>query len=223
MSVWSVLRKLGHPLRGGDRALRGGDSGDRDMVCQAVFEQASEVIELADIFEGLGATRDWPECGSAEWQRLRTKALTIVVGRLAREGRLAGITVSPGAGAGAEAPRRKRGEGSEVAAAMIRRIGDNPGVGFRCLKRETPLKVIMRWARETCPDAPQERLVALKDALSEVAWVDDDGHILGSVMLRELEAERDAACDDPQEMLAYAEFDEAIDALRRVLERLALL
>ena len=38
LSVWSVLRKLGHPLRGGDSALRIGCPDDRDAVIQHVFE-----------------------------------------------------------------------------------------------------------------------------------------------------------------------------------------
>ncbi len=38
LSVWGVLRKLGHPLRGGDSALRIGCPDDRDAVIQHVFE-----------------------------------------------------------------------------------------------------------------------------------------------------------------------------------------
>lgn len=53
---------------------------------------------------------------------------------------------------------------------MLRRGEDNPGVGFRCLKRDTPLKIVMRWASSVCPGVPQGSLVALKDELSRVGW-----------------------------------------------------
>lgn len=43
------------------------------------------------------------------------------------------------------------GIGTEVAAAMLRRMADNPGVGFRCLRRDTPMSVIWRWVRGAWP------------------------------------------------------------------------
>ncbi len=78
MSVWSVLRRLGH-------------RGPRDLVCQAVFERAAEVVDLATVFDMLGGTRDWPEPGSRIWRAMREDALRVVVARLRREGNLDAI------------------------------------------------------------------------------------------------------------------------------------
>ena len=78
MSVWSVLRRLGH-------------RGPPDLVCQAVFEQAAEVVDLAAVFDMLGGTRDWPEPGSRIWWAMREDALRVVVTRLSREGNLDAI------------------------------------------------------------------------------------------------------------------------------------
>lgn len=49
--MWDVLARLGR-------------TGDRDRIAQAVFERASEVMELSEIFDGIGATRDWPARGT---------------------------------------------------------------------------------------------------------------------------------------------------------------
>ena len=246
-SVWDVLAGLGH----------GG--GDRDRIVQDVFESASRVTlrsdggELLDggdvlgqVFESLGATKDWPACGSAEWQRLRTRALGIVVRRLAREGLLDAVAVAPfgdetepqgqrdearppGDTDGAtdasdgDRPDEVPGIGVEIAAAMIRRIQNNPGRGFHCVRRDTPLRVIWRWAREACPKVSPESLVALKDELSQVAYRDDDGHLLGGILLIALEDELEACCDDEDWTLVVTYYEEAVDTLRRVLTRLALL
>ncbi len=78
MSVWSVLRRLGH-------------RGPRDLVCQAVFERAADAVDLATVFEALGGTRDWPEPGSKTWREIREDVLRIVVMRLRREGNLDAI------------------------------------------------------------------------------------------------------------------------------------
>jgi len=258
-SVWGVLARLG---------LKG-DRGDRDEIIQHVFETTSrltvrsasgEPIEggdfLVGVFESLGSAKDWPPVGGREWSRLRSKALGIVMRKLATEGLLDAIAVGaegvspahiPGTsadarseegegnqqvGEGADAGQDSRGGGGteempglgvEVASAFIRRGMDNPDVGFRCLGRDTPMRIIWRWARETCPDVPPEALVSLKDRLAEVAYRDDDGHLLGAVMLRALEDELDAGSNDERWLLTITYFEDAIDALRRVFERLALL
>ena len=98
-SVWTLLERLGHPLRGGDK-------GDREETIQHIFEMASRVtvrsddgkpidgdVFLVETFEALGGTKDWPACGSSEWVRLREVALRRVVARLAREGLLDAIAV----------------------------------------------------------------------------------------------------------------------------------
>jgi len=111
--------------------------------------------------------------------------------------------------------------GTEVASAMLRRMSDNPGAGFRCIRRDTPLRVLWRWGRGACPDVPKERLVALKDGLNRVAYRAEDGHLLGGAMIRALEDELEAGCDDERWMLAVSDFEEAIGTLRSVFERLA--
>jgi len=78
MSVWSVLRQLGH-------------RGPRDLICQAVFERAADAFDLATVLEALGGTRDWPEPGSRTWREMREDVLRIVVIRLRREGNLDAI------------------------------------------------------------------------------------------------------------------------------------
>ncbi len=78
MSVWSVLRRLGH-------------RGPSDLVCQAVFERAAEVVDLATVFDMLGGTRDWPEPGSRTWREMREDVLRLIVTRLRREGNLDAI------------------------------------------------------------------------------------------------------------------------------------
>ena len=39
------------------------------------------------------------------------------------------------------------GIGAEVDSAMLRRMSANAGCGFRCLKRDTPISIIRRWAK----------------------------------------------------------------------------
>ena len=215
ISVWSVLARLGH-------------RGDRDDICQRVFEAASEVIDLAEVFESL---REWPRSESpASRRRVRKQALAIVVSRLASEGRLDCISVAPTTdaitGTGTQAPNDEDAVswiGSQTAAAMLRRVDRNPVGWSRCVKRNTPLRVIIRWSSEVCPDVPEEMLAALAHDLRRVPWVDEDGHILGSVMLRALEAELEAGRDEKRWMLVVSDFHAAIDALRGVLERLSLL
>lgn len=99
LSVWGILARLGHT----------GD--DHDEIVQHVFETASRVTLRSDdgepmdggdflvgVFESLvGTTKDWPGCGSPEWNRLRTVALRRVVARLARDGLLDAIAVGPNA------------------------------------------------------------------------------------------------------------------------------
>ncbi len=63
----------------------------------------------------------------------------------------------------------------------------------------------------------------LADELRTVHYVDEDGHIRGADLLNLLMQERDAACDHPDEMIAVADFDDAIDSLRRVFKRLSIL
>ena len=50
---------------------------------------------LCGVFDRLGTTRNWPVCGSVEWERLRLVALRSVVARLAREGLLDCVAVAP--------------------------------------------------------------------------------------------------------------------------------
>ena len=83
MSVWSVLRRLGH-------------RGPRDLMCQAVFERVAGAVDLATVFEVLGGTRDWPEPGSILWREMREDVLRIVVTRLRREGNLDAIACRRG-------------------------------------------------------------------------------------------------------------------------------
>jgi hypothetical protein len=199
MTVWQLLARLGH-------------RGDRDGIIQHVFEATSRVALrsgggepmdggdfLVEVFESLGTTRDWPPCGGYEWTRLREIAVRKILARLAREGLLDAVAIGGGDGTAAPdagGPKDMPGVGTEVASATLRRGADNPGVGFRCLKRDTPMSVIWRWARATCPDVPKERLVALKDGLSRVAYRAEDGHLLGGLMIRALEQELEAACDE---------------------------
>jgi len=87
-----------------------GHRGDRDLTIQHVFEVVGTMLLpspdggvfdgdefLVGIFESAGASRDWPECGSEAWSRLREVALRRVVARLASEGLLDFIAVNPGA------------------------------------------------------------------------------------------------------------------------------
>ncbi len=95
LSVWGVLARLGH-------------TGDHDDIIQHVFEVTSRVTLrthddkpldgnsfLCAVFDSLGSTEDWPACGSPEWERLRLTALRRVVARLASEGLLDCVAVSP--------------------------------------------------------------------------------------------------------------------------------
>jgi len=234
-----VLARLGH---------RG---GDRDAIIQHLFEATSRVTlqsgggepldggdYLVEVFDALGTSTDWPPCGGRVWTRLREIAVRKILGRLAREGLLDAVAVGNDGGTTAPEGTDARGKpaapkgdgrdempeiGAAVASAMLRRGADNPSVGFRCLKRDTPMSVIWRWARATCPDVPKERLVALKDRLSRVAYRAEDGHLLGAMMIRALEDELEAACDDERWASAASEFAEAIVALHCVFQRLALL
>ena len=93
LSVLGVMARLGH-------------TGDEYEIIQYVFEMTSRVTLrsgdgdpidgddfLVELFESLGTTKDWPACGSAEWERLRLVALRRVVARLAREGLLDCVAV----------------------------------------------------------------------------------------------------------------------------------
>ncbi len=106
LSVWDVLERLGH-------------RGDRDLVCQAVFEAVASVAciqhggcsvlhdddplhrsdhlcgadFLVEVFESLGCTRDRPAPGTDEWRRLREESLRIIVARLAVDGNLDALAV----------------------------------------------------------------------------------------------------------------------------------
>ena len=113
LSVWGVLTRLGH-------------SGGREEIVQRVFELASRVTLLSDggkpmdgdnflveVFEGLGATKEWPAPGSRDWTRLRRIALRKVVARLAREGLLDGIVVE------CVATPRVKGGSQDVAGVLI--------------------------------------------------------------------------------------------------------
>lgn len=106
LSVWDVLERLGH-------------RGDRDLVCQAVFEAVASgaclprgggsVLHdddplhrddhlcgadfLVEVFESLGGTRDRPMPGSDEWHRLREQSLRIIVARMAHVGNLDAVAV----------------------------------------------------------------------------------------------------------------------------------
>ncbi len=218
----------GEPKRTGNvfRTLaRLGHRGPNYKTCQAVFEQAASAgMDLASLFTRLGATRDWPPPGTREWTRLRAVALRAILTSLAREGRLDCISTSP------DEVREMGGEslvpgiGVQVARSMFRRVDRNgPGSKFRCVKRDTPLKVILRWASSACPDLGRKTLMELADELRTVQYVDEDGHIRGADLLNLLMQERDAACDHPDEMIAVADFDDAIDSLRRVFKRLSIL
>ncbi|MGB2987760.1 MAG: hypothetical protein WBE26_17980 [Phycisphaerae bacterium] len=217
-NVWEILARLGH-------------RGPSDEICQAVFGRASAVgMELESLFDRLGATRDWPSPGTHEWKRLRTAALRAIVASLAREGRLdcicAGPTADAIAGTGTPAANDEDTaplSGTKKAAAMLRRAGRNPEGWSRCVKRETPLSAIVRWASSNCPGVPEKSLGSLADEIRELAYRDADGHILGSVMLRALEAELEAGRDEGKWVLVVSEFEEAIGRLRSVFERLSLL
>lgn len=220
-SVWGILARLGH-------------TGDRDDIIERVFESASRVTVrsddgepmdggdfLVEVFESLGTTKDWPVCGSREWIRLREIALRRIVARLAREGLLDAIT-----GTGTRAPNDEDAVSwinTKVAGAMLRRVDRNPEGWSKCVKRDTPLRVIVRWSSEVCPNVPEESLAALAKALRGTAWTDEDGHLLGSVMLDALEAELETGRDEQRWILVVSDFHAAIDALRGVLERLSLL
>ena len=95
LSVWGILARLGH-------------RGDHDDIIQHVFDATSRVTLrshdgkpldgdsfLCAVFDSLGSTKDWPACGSSEWERLRLTALRRVVARLASEGLLDCVAVSP--------------------------------------------------------------------------------------------------------------------------------
>ena len=250
ISAWGILARLGHT---GDH--------DQDEIVQFVFDAASRVTLrrdggepldgdnfLVETFEALGTTKTWPSCGSPEWERLRSLALTTVVRRLGREGLLDCLSVGS---EGTPAPSdRETGEptdgehdggesdtsddtdgddasdprvGVQAYRAMIRRGRRNPSGWFRLVNRETPYRVIVRWAAEACPDVPTESLVALLDALREVRWWDDDGHIIGGELLRILEAELEEGCGHEQWILVVSDFERAIQRLRSVFERLCLL
>ena len=212
-NVVRTLARLGHRGR------------PNKEICQAVFEQAASAgMDLASLFTRLGATRDWPSPGTHEWKRLRTAALRAIVASLAREGRLDCISTSPDEAHEMSGESPVLGIGVQVARSMFRR-GDRNGrtSRFRCVKRVTPVKVILSWASSACPDVARKTLIELADELRMVHYFDEDGHIRGADLLNILIQERDAACDHPDEMLAVADFDDAIDSLRQVFKRLSLL
>ena len=229
-SVWTVLERLGH-------------KGDRDDIIERVFENTSRVTVSSDdgepmdggdflvqVFESLGTTKDWPGCGSSEWVRLREVALQKVVARLARDGLLDAIAVGCATDdeVETETPVAKNDNpdprvGVQAYRAMIRRDTRNPTGWFRLVNRETPYRVIVRWAAETCPGAPTESLVALLDRLREVRWWCDDGHLIGSELIACLESELEEGRDHEQWLLVVSDFDEATRMLRSVFERLSLM
>ena len=229
-SVWTVLERLGH-------------KGDRDDIIEHVFENTSLLTVRSDdgepmvggdflvqVFESLGTTKDWPGCGSSEWIRLRQVALQKVVARLARDGLLDAIAVGCATDdEEATAPPTVKDDsfdprvGVQAYRAMIRRGQRNPTGWFRLVNRETPYRVIVRWAADACPGVPMESLVALLDGLRAVKWWDDDGHVNGRELIAALESELEAGRDHEQWLLVVSDFDEAIGMLRSVFERLSLL
>jgi hypothetical protein len=229
-SVWTVLEGLGH-------------KGDRDDIIEYVFENTSRLTVQSDdgepmnggdflvqVFESLGTTKDWPGCGSSEWIRLRQVALQKVVARLARDGLLDAIAVGCATDdeIEAETPTPKDDSpdprvGMQAYRAMIRRDQRNPPGWFRLVNRETPYRVIVRWAAEACPGVAMESLVALLDGLRQVKWWDDDGHVIGSELISFLESELEEGRNYEQWLLVVSDFDEAIRMLRSVFERLSLL
>lgn len=96
-----------------------------------------------------------------------------MVARLARDGRLDAIAVrcATDAESETETPTAKDDSpdprvGVQAYRAMIRRGIRNPTGWFRLVNRETPYRVIVRWAAEACPGVAMESLVALLDGLS---------------------------------------------------------
>jgi len=61
------------------------------------------------------------------------------------------------------------------------------------------------------------------DGLREVKWWDDDGHLLGGELISFLESELEEGRDHEQWLLVVSDFDEAIQRLRSVFEKLSLL
>jgi len=276
LSVWGVLARLGLPLRGGC-------GGDRDAIIEHVFDTASRLTFrsqdgepiggddfLVSVFESLGTTKNWPGCGTPEWETLRFQALTKVVERLGREGLYDCISVGADGtpaltgnetdgeqgGGGSDATETPDGDGGrksptaedegltlhngdqsqtakdknpdprtgvQVGRALIRRCQRNPDGWLRCVDRVTPYRVLVQWAKETCPGASAESLAALMDGLRLVRWWEDDGHILGGEILHSLEAELERGCENEQWMLVESDFEDAIRRLRSVFEKLSLL
>ncbi len=226
--VWDTLRRLGH-------------RGDEDHICQAVFETASHVVIplpdggvlngdelLVSVFEGLGSTKDWPACGTSDWARLRQVASGKVVARLACEGLLDCVAVSPVADDGDEVKAAENDstdprQDVQIFRAMIRRGERNPVGWFKAVEKNTPYRVIARWAVGACPDVSRENLVALLDSLNEVRFWEDDGHIRGGELLQALEAELEDGCESKEWMLSVSDFEAAIQRLRSVFEKLCLL
>ena len=131
----------------GGGIARLGPSGGREEIVQRVFELASRVTLLSDggkpmdgdnflveVFEGLGATKEWPAPGSRDWTRLRRIALRKVVARLAREGLLDGIAVGYAEGSEGETETTAaKDEGSASHAdgnGERATVGENPRAGF---------------------------------------------------------------------------------------------
>ncbi|MFQ5463972.1 MAG: hypothetical protein ACE5E5_15275 [Phycisphaerae bacterium] len=248
-SVWTVLERLGHQGRDRDDIIEHVfENTSRLTVRSDDGEPMDGGDFLVEVFESLGTTKDWPGCGSPEWVRLRFRALTMVVKRLGREGLLDAIAVgcATDAEGETETPAAKD-EGSASNAvdcdetqeakydgadprvgvqayrAMIRRGRRNPSGWFRLVNRDTPYRVIVRWAAEACPGVAMESLVALLDGLREVKWWDDDGHLIGGELVSFLESELEEGRDHEQWLLVVSDFDEAIRMLRSVFERLSLL
>ncbi len=255
LSAWGILARLGHTGDNHDDIIQHVfEMTSRVTVRSDDGAPIDGDDFLVETFESLGTTKDWPHCGSPEWSRLRLRALTIVVNRLGREGLLdcvsVGVEGTPASsdteagkptdtqgGGRSDATDARDGvdevPGVEVAGAMLRRGRRNRKGWSRCVRRETPLSVILRWASACCPDVPRERLIELARLLRGTAWVDEDGHVRGGMMLAALESELEAdwrdeewvekVVNDEQWVDVVVDFETAIEQLRSVFTRLSLL
>ena len=251
LSVWGILAHLGHKDDDHDDVIQHVfEMASRVTLRSEDGKPMDGGDYLVEVFESLGTTATWPSCGSPEWVRLRQVALRRVVARLAREGLLDAIAVGCATDAECETDvetpaARDEGSGSDsidgdmaqaakdenpdprtgvqVGRALIRRCQRNPEAWFKCVDRITPYRVLVQWAKETCPAASAESLAALMDGMRLVRWWDDDGHVLGAEMLRVLEAEIEEGCGDERWMLVVSDFEAAVGRLRSVFERLCLL
>lgn len=116
LSAWGILARLGHT----------GD--DQDEIVEHVFEATARLTLQGDdgeplngddylvgVFESLGTTETWPSCGSPEWERLRSQALSQVITRLGCEGLYDCISVgAKGTPAPTGRPTADRQDGSDT-------------------------------------------------------------------------------------------------------------